>query len=368
MSKTILKKSQSYQSQRPNRLSTVLVSIYGCWETPEEGPVEYERRENVAVRLGECIYVIFVYFDNTTLLHMHRFTLVLLSIAEGHELYNAKHVTSMEISVNTTQNMLLKVKVSIYRMTCYRPCTHSNNNNKYECVCGVDEANDEVETALEDMVCTMQQNEESKFTLQGGLTVVCRSPSRKASVTQLKDAPVSATVAYTILLHSIVTRGKDVWKLTDWERLDIAQKHKGKGSTLFKEKQYHGAAIRYSKAVKYVATAAASGASESPELEEMLKLRTLCLLNLSAAQLQLNLQDCVVANCDRVLQVEPTNVKALYRRAKALLNMKDFEAARLDLKKAKELEPNNQGIADLTKTLDSQERAMYGNALKGMFS
>ena len=223
---------------------------------------------------------------------------------------------------------------------------------------------------MEDMMCTMHQNEESKFTLQRGMMVIHRSPSIEASQQKLKDAPDDATVALTVHLHSIVTRGKDIWKLTDQERLEMAQKHKDKGSSLFKEKHYRGAAIRYSKAVKYLATATDGGVSESPELEEMLKLRTLCLLNLAASQLQLNLQDYVVVNCGRVLQVEPTNVKALYRRAKALLSMKDFEAARQDLKKAKELDPASQAITDLTKMLDSQERALlnrYGDALKGMF-
>ena len=56
MSKTVLRKGSSFL-QRPNRLSTVLASISGCWETPEGGPVEYERRENVAVRLGEYLYI-----------------------------------------------------------------------------------------------------------------------------------------------------------------------------------------------------------------------------------------------------------------------------------------------------------------------
>ena len=237
----------------------------------------------------------------------------------------------------------------------------------------LDEANDELSAALEDMIYSMQQNEESKFTVQDGLKLLRQSPSTESCWPQLADAPDDTVVTFNIHLHSVASHGKDIWKMTDRDRLETAQKHKDKGSDLFKAKHYRGASIRYSKAIKYLATLnpdSSSDAETPEEHKEILKLRALCLLNLAACQLQLGCHDHVVTNCDRVLHMEPTNVKGFYRRAKALLSMKDFEAARLDLRKAKELDPTNQAIVDLARALDNQERAhltKYGNALKGMF-
>jgi tetratricopeptide (TPR) repeat protein len=44
----------------------------------------------------------------------------------------------------------------------------------------------------------------------------------------------------------------------------------------------------------------------------------------------------------QVLELESTNVKALYRRAQAYIELVDLELAELDIKKALEIDPNNR--------------------------
>lgn len=44
----------------------------------------------------------------------------------------------------------------------------------------------------------------------------------------------------------------------------------------------------------------------------------------------------------KVLELESINVKALYRRAQAYMNMADLDLAEFDIKKALELDPNNR--------------------------
>jgi FK506-binding protein 4/5 len=44
----------------------------------------------------------------------------------------------------------------------------------------------------------------------------------------------------------------------------------------------------------------------------------------------------------QVLETEPCNVKALYRRAQAYVESYDLELAKTDLRKALELDPNNK--------------------------
>lgn len=45
-----------------------------------------------------------------------------------------------------------------------------------------------------------------------------------------------------------------------------------------------------------------------------------------------------------MLEIESTNVKALYRRAQAYINMADLDLAEFDIKKALEIDPNNRWV------------------------
>lgn len=44
----------------------------------------------------------------------------------------------------------------------------------------------------------------------------------------------------------------------------------------------------------------------------------------------------------QVLDLESTNVKALYRRAQAFIELADLDLAEFDIKKALEIDPNNR--------------------------
>jgi len=51
----------------------------------------------------------------------------------------------------------------------------------------------------------------------------------------------------------------------------------------------------------------------------------------------------LILNVDKqVLDLESTNVKALYRRTQAYIQLADLDLAEFDIKKALELEPNNR--------------------------
>lgn len=42
-----------FLTQRPNRLSSVLVTLSGIFEAPNKQAVEFERRENILMHLGK---------------------------------------------------------------------------------------------------------------------------------------------------------------------------------------------------------------------------------------------------------------------------------------------------------------------------
>lgn len=222
------------------------------------------------------------------------------------------------------------------------------------------------------MVCSMKEEERAQFLLHDGCQLLTHSAFLGPSHHQAP--PIGTEVVFTIHLHSF-RQGKDTWELTEQERLKIANRHKLQGSELFKSGRFRGASIRYSKAVQYLAAVDPDTPFEVEKLEEyeqeILAVKTASLLNLAACQLKFNLFNHVVRNCSRVLEVDPTNLKGLYRRAKALLAMKDFESSREDLLKAKEIDPSNQAVNELLRTVEVQEsahRAKYKDALKTMFN
>jgi FK506-binding protein 4/5 len=74
-----------------------------------------------------------------------------------------------------------------------------------------------------------------------------------------------------------------------------------------------------------------------------------------------------------VLELDPTNVKALFRRAQALMSMNDFELAETDLNKASELAPNDADVRKqmvMLKELEkqhAQKQKQYALNLQKMF-
>jgi FK506-binding protein 4/5 len=71
---------------------------------------------------------------------------------------------------------------------------------------------------------------------------------------------------------------------------------------------------------------------------------------------------------DQVLELESTNIKALYRRAQAYIELLDLDYAETDIKKALDLDPDNKDVKLEYKRLkqklaeqNKKEAKLYGN-------
>ncbi|KAF9621621.1 hypothetical protein IFM89_024945 [Coptis chinensis] len=71
-------------------------------------------------------------------------------------------------------------------------------------------------------------------------------------------------------------------------------------------------------------------------------LKVSCNLNNAACKLKLKDYKQAEKLCTKVLELESTNVKALYRRAQAYIQLADLDLAEIDIKKALEIDPNNR--------------------------
>ena len=233
------------------------------------------------------------------------------------------------------------------------------------------DAYDGLSQLLDDTVCSMKQGEKCRLEITDhDLLLESGQLLKQLNVAVL---PVGYKVVYTIHMMSF-ERGRDLWELSDQDRLEIAKRHKEAGGELFKLEKTRGASICYSKALKYLIPVDPDIQLEVQQLQdyekEIFSLQSTLMLNLAACQLKFQQYPLVVRNCTRVLSMEPENVKALYRRGQALTMMNDFDGAREDLTKAKKLEPSNRAIDEQLKLLESRQQAhdtKYKDALKTMF-
>lgn len=99
------------------------------------------------------------------------------------------------------------------------------------------------------------------------------------------------------------------------------------------------------------------------------------LLNEAQCRLHLSQPADAASLCTRVLEREPENVKALYRRALASLALHDYLLARRDLSAAAKLQPGNRDVRakliackDAAESQKSKEKALYAAMIGGRAS
>ncbi|PON90380.1 Peptidyl-prolyl cis-trans isomerase, FKBP-type [Trema orientale] len=85
-------------------------------------------------------------------------------------------------------------------------------------------------------------------------------------------------------------------------------------------------------------------------------LRLSCHLNNAACKLKM--EECLDASrlCTKVLEADPFNIKALYRRSQAYLRISELEKAKADIERALRIDPNNRDVKLVHKELKEKQR------------
>lgn len=191
--------------------------------------------------------------------------------------------------------------------------------------------------------------------------------------------------------HTLFHGEKDDFKA--WRRLpydqkmEQAQKLKKTGNDLFSERNFTDAVDRYEEAgglfyycyssdpewrknnrgidddVLHLVDDLKEGSEElsASEQAEIKKLRLTCCLNLGACKIKLSKWEEAIKACDMALELEPDNVKALYRRAEARVKpgkatAYDTDLAIKDLALANKNDPNDKTVKTMLVKL-REERA-----------
>ena len=181
--------------------------------------------------------------------------------------------------------------------------------------------------------------------------------------------PPKATLHFEVELLAFEEKPKEKWEMTEEERAEKANKLKAEGTALFQKKDFVKAVMKYQDAANYSVGEGISG-NDVPENERALYVS--CWSNVAMCFLKTkDWSDCIHA-CNTVLEIddEAKNIKALYRRGFAYMNMGMFAEAKEDLKAAYEVDNANKDVRKALATLkqkiaDSKkkEKAAFGGFL-----
>lgn len=154
-------------------------------------------------------------------------------------------------------------------------------------------------------------------------------------------------------------------ELNDVEKIvSIAEDVKNIGNTLFKSQNWEMATKKYNKALRYVESS--KDVTGDDNIEKLNPIALSCNLNIAACKLKMADWRAAIESCYEALEIDPSNTKALYRRAQGWQGLKDYDQALEDLKKAHEVAPEDKAIsAELIrvkqkmKEQKEKERAVY---------
>jgi molecular chaperone DnaK (HSP70)/Flp pilus assembly protein TadD len=155
---------------------------------------------------------------------------------------------------------------------------------------------------------------------------------------------------------------------TKKQKIQEAAKKRNQGNLVFKEFDYESAARLYAEALNYMADLYDLSPKEQ---EEVNALRLPLHLNLAACLGKINRHNLAVENCNKALEIEKKNVKALFRRAQSYVQLKKLDEAKADLTAALEVEPKNGAIVKELATVNKllqQEKDKQKKVYAKMFS
>jgi len=148
----------------------------------------------------------------------------------------------------------------------------------------------------------------------------------------------NTNITYDIHLKSF-ERAKESWQLDGEQKLEQAAIFKEKGTHFFKQGKYDLAANKYKKIIEFL--------EHEISLKDENEDTRISLLQAG----RLNLAMCMIKNsdwlearnlCDKVIEENPANAKAYFRRGEAFIALNEHELARRDFVTCLENDPENK--------------------------
>lgn len=186
--------------------------------------------------------------------------------------------------------------------------------------------------------------------------------------------PPSATILLEMEILKLTDRAElDEYNAMDEEekkeitfkkKLHVVNTERQEGNELYQTGNNKKALSKYMRGLRILDTAHLRNQEEE---DQMKHVQVKLCLNVALCSLKLQQNERAIAHCNRVLDVEPKNPKALYRKGMALVNLGDFTKAHKFLTRAQQQNPSDSSIARALKELDQKwrswnniERSRYG--------
>lgn len=184
---------------------------------------------------------------------------------------------------------------------------------------------------VEKAIMAMEQGEEALFTMKP------KYGFGNAGNAQY-NIPGGATLQYKINLAAF-EKAKESWEMNTTEKIEQSGIVKEKGTQYFKDGKYKQASVQYKRIVSWLEHE--SGLSAEDEKKTKV-LQLAAHLNLAMCFLKMQEPNQALENCDKALEMDAANEKALFRRGEALFSMKEFHRARDDFQRVTQLYPSNK--------------------------
>jgi len=202
---------------------------------------------------------------------------------------------------------------------------------------------------VEKAICSMKSGEKATFKIRSDYGY---GPKGNSDL----NIPPNATLHYEITLVSWDPE-KPNWELSAPERFEKSNQRKLLGNEFFKQNKFDLALKKYQKALTYVNVEVDFKTDEDKAKSKEHKIPI--LLNMAQVNMKQKNYSDAVGNCEKVLDLDKNNIKAVYRRGQAWMALSEFDKANDDLVRAKELDPQNKEIlttlAALKKKIKEQQ-------------
>ncbi|EFN87500.1 FK506-binding protein 59 isoform X2 [Harpegnathos saltator] len=178
------------------------------------------------------------------------------------------------------------------------------------------------------------------------------------------NIPPNADVEYEVELKNF-EKETEMWSMKAAEKIEQAKIHKEKATNYFKSSKISLAIKVYQKVLKYLSVEADFEGDLKPE-KNNLELTT--HLNLALCYLKTDEHLLVKESCDKALELDSQNEKALFRRGLAHIGLASPEIAVKDFQEVVKIEPKNTAASKqificngLIKKQLAKEKKLYAN-------
>ncbi|KAM9410349.1 peptidyl-prolyl cis-trans isomerase FKBP5 [Pholidichthys leucotaenia] len=171
-------------------------------------------------------------------------------------------------------------------------------------------------------------------------------------------------IVYEVTLKDF-QRAKESWEMDLKDKLDLAPALKSKGNQYFKAGHYYQAVIQYQRIISLLEMEYSAGVEQQKRIQDNVLTSH---LNLALCFLRLKEFSQVVDNCNKAIELDENNEKALYRRGEARLCRNEFNLAMADFQQVLQVNPSNRAAhaqisicQNKIKDHHEQDKKIYAN-------